>query len=181
MDKFIPGLKLSKVFFQSAVEPIMKETFLHVEYSAARLDYGSDVLGFDTPMSIDHGWGPKLTLYLTEKQHKKYREQLDSYFANHLPFDILGFPTNFGEPLSDGGVMDYKDSYPIHHMITITTPEKWFSDYIRVDITQPLSPKIWLTIPQQRLATLKAGTIFHDDLGILGEIRCRFNWYPRDI
>lgn len=181
MNNFIPGLKLSEIFFQRAVQPIMKETFPHLEYSAARLDYGSDVLGFDTPMSMDHGWGPKLTLYLSENQYNMYREQLDAYFANHLPFEILGFSTNFGEPLSDGGVMDYQDSYPIHHMITITTPEKWFSEYLGVDITQPLSPKMWLTIPQQRLASLRAGSIFYDGLGILGEIRTRFDWYPRDI
>jgi hypothetical protein len=172
---------LSEVFFQSAVQPIIKEAFPHLEYSAARLDYGSDVLRFDTPMSMDHGWGPKLTLYLSEKQHKIYREQLDQYFANHLPFEILGFPTNFGEPLSDGGVMAYKDNYPIHHMITITTPEKWFSEYLGADITQPLSPKVWLTIPQQRLATLQKGRIFYDGLGMLGEVRRWFGWYPQDI
>ncbi len=181
MYDFLPGLELSEIFFRSAVQPMMKKDFPQLKYSAARLDYGSDVLGFDTVMSMDHGWGPKLTLYLSDDQYKTYQEQLDNYFAYHLPFDIRGFPTNFGEPLSDGGVMSYKDSYPIHHMITITTPEKWISDYLGLDIHQPITPKEWLTIPQQRLATLQRGRIFHDDLGRLSEIRKKLAWYPHDM
>jgi len=150
MDKFIPGLELSGKLFQLAIEPIMQKVFPQIEYSAARLDYGSDVLGFDTPMSMDHGWGPRLTLYFLENHYKNYQNQVSDYFANHLPFHIQGFPTNFAEPYADGGVMAYKDSYPIHHMVTITTPEKWFSDYLGVDINDPFSPTTWLTIPQQR-------------------------------
>jgi len=181
MDKFIPGLELSGKLFQLAIEPIMQKVFPQIEYSAARLDYGSDVLGFDTPMSMDHGWGPRLTLYFLENHYKNYQNQVSDYFANHLPFHIQGFPTNFAEPYADGGVMAYKDSYPIHHMVTITTPEKWFSDYLGVDINDPFSPTTWLTIPQQRLATLQAGQIYYDGLGHLSEIRQRFDWYPRDI
>lgn len=57
MTQFIPGLKLSEYFFDEAIRPIMADSFPQLPYSAARLDYGSDVLGFDTPMSMDHGWG----------------------------------------------------------------------------------------------------------------------------
>ena len=181
MTKFIPGLKLSEIFFKSAVGPIMKEVFPEIDFAAGRMDYGSDVLGFDTPMSMDHGWGPKITLYLREDHYKIYHEKLNVYFANHLPFTIQGFPTNFGEPLADGGVMSYKDSYPIHHMITITTPGKWLLEYLGVDIDQPITPKIWLTIPQQRLATLREGRIFYDGLGSLTDFRNTFHWYPHDI
>lgn len=148
MKKFIPGLELSERLFFSAVKPMMKDKFPKIAYAAARLDYGSDVLGFDTPMSMDHGWGPKLSLYISEENYEAYHDQLDDYFANRLPFDILGFPTNFAEPYADGGVMSYKDTYPIHHMIEITTPEKWCSNYLGVDIDQSISSKTWLTIPQ---------------------------------
>jgi len=181
MNRFIPGLELSETFFRSAVQPILKEKFPQVKYSAARLGYGSDVLGFDTPISMDHGWGPKLTIYVSKENYKTYHDQLDDYFANHLPFKILGFPTNFAEPFSNGGVMSFKECYPIHHMIRITTPEKWFSEYLGIDINQPLSKKTWLTIPQQRLATLQKGRIFHDDLGSISKLRKKLEWYPQDI
>ena len=138
-------------------------------------------MGFDTPMSMDHGWGPKLTLFLTEKDWIDDHATLDAYFANHLPFEFHGFPTHFGEPLADGGVMTKKESYPIHHGITITTPEKFFNDYLGVDISQPLTPSIWLTIPQQRLFTIRSGRIFTDGLGTLSDLRDQFHWYPHDL
>lgn len=58
MPDFIEGLKLSEIFFFEAVQPILTTHFPGLPYSAARLDYGSEVLGFDTPQSRDHHWGP---------------------------------------------------------------------------------------------------------------------------
>lgn len=187
MSIFIPGLKLSEYFYNEVVKPMLMEKFPGLTHSAARLDWGSDVIGFDTPMSMDHGWGPKLTLFLTETGFSSYHNILDDYFAHHLPFECHGFPTNFGEPLADGGVMSMKETYPIQHGITITTPEKFFLEYLGVGITSrsvlqtPLEPAVWLTIPQQRLRTLRAGRIFYDGLGKLTDLRKQFNWYPHDL
>ena len=61
---FIKGLKLGEIFYEEAVKPILATHFPRLGYSAARLDAGSDVLGFDTPQSMDHDWGPKFTLFL---------------------------------------------------------------------------------------------------------------------
>jgi len=181
MDKFIPGLKLSKYFFEESIEPLMRQAFPGLSYSAARLEWGSDVIGFDTPMSMDHGWGPKMTLFLDENDFPVHHDRLQTYFAHHLPFEIRGFPTNFAEPYADGGVISPKTTHPIHHMITITTPERFFQEYLGVNIHQPLTPEIWLTLPQQRLRTIRAGQIFHDGLGTLEDIRQRFHWYPHDV
>jgi len=181
MDRFIPGLKLSGHIFEEAIEPLMQQAFPKVLYSAARLEWGSDVIGFDTPMSMDHGWGPKLTLFLLEKDFAVHSDSLHTYFANHLPFEIHGFPTNYAEPYADGGVMAPTTAYPIHHMITITTPERFFQDYLGVDINQHLMPEIWLTLPQQRLRTIRAGRIFHDGLGTLADLHHQFHWYPHDV
>ena len=181
MQKFIPGLKLCEYFFLETIYPIIFERFPDLAYSAARLDWGSDVLGFDTPMSMDHGWGPRMTIFLTPQEYEDLHQQLDITFANYLPFLIQGFPTHFGEPLSDGGVMEYREDYPIHHMVSITTPEKFFTDYLGVDIHNPLSLTTWLTLPQQRLRTLRAGRIYHDGLGSLEILREKFHWYPHDV
>ncbi len=179
--KFIPGLKLSNFFFREAIQPLLAEKFPDLPYAAARLGWGSDVLGFDTPISMDHGWGPKLTLFLNEENYHKHRDEIDHALAYHLPFEIHGFPTNFGEPLQDGGKMALKKDYPLHHMVTLTTPERFFKDYLGVKLHQPLTPPIWLTIPQQHLRTVRAGCIFHDGLGSLSALRARFHWYPQDL
>ena len=179
--KFIPGLTLSKYFHDEVIHPLMMERFPGLSYSAARLDYGSDVLGFDTPMSMDHGWGPKLTLFLTVQDWPACHTELNDCFANHLPFQYRGFPTHFGEPLVDGGVMTLKETYPIQHGITVTTPDLFFLEYLGVDIQSPLTPAVWLTIAQQRLRTLRSGRIYYDDLGDLSNLRDRFDWYPHDL
>jgi len=178
---FIPGLKLSEYFYKEIVQPILAEKFLGLTYSAARLEWGSDVMGFDTPMSMDHGWGPKLTLFLTNTDFAQYHDTIDDYFAHHLPLEFRGFPTHFGEPLADGGVMTQKDAYPIHHGITITTPERFFRNHLGVDIHRPLKPLDWLTIPQQRLFTLRSGQVFYDGLGTLSYLQSQFHWYPHDL
>jgi hypothetical protein len=180
MPKFMPGLELSEAFYQDAIRVLMAENYPNLAYSAARLDWGSDVLGFDTPMSMDHGWGPKMTLYLQPNDYKNLYAALDDLFAYHLPLEVRGFPTHFAEPYADGGVMARKASHPIHHMVTITTVQKFFNDYLGLAIDRPLTPTDWLTLPQQKLRTLNSGRIYHDDLG-LENIRSRFTWYPHDL
>ncbi len=179
--KFIPGLKLSERFFTKAVRPLIKKHFPDLSYASARLGWGSDVIGFDTPMSMDHGWGPQLTVFLSENDHEKYGKPLDELFANNLPFTIAGFPTHFDEPLSDGGVMAHKLTYPIRHKVEVTTVARFFEAYLGINIYRPLTSNIWLTIPQQRLRTLHDGRIFHDDTGLLTEQRAKFHWYPHDL
>ena len=179
--QFIPGLELSGYLFNEALQPLLADHFPRLIYAAARLDRGSEVMGFDTPMSMDHGWGPKMTLFLNEKDYQKYNTPLDDFFALHLPFTIHGYPTNFKGPLMDGGQMQLKEDYPITHGITITTPERFFQATLHVDITQAITARDWLTFPHQRLRTIRAGRIYHDGLGRLAEIRARFHWYPRDL
>ena len=51
---FQPSLELNAAFYQEIVEPTVRP----VPHAAALLGWGSDVLGFDTARSTDHGWGP---------------------------------------------------------------------------------------------------------------------------
>ena len=181
MPEFIPGLKLSEYLYHEAIEPLLAQKYPHLNYSAARLGWGSDVMGFDTPMSMDHGWGPKLTLFLNEKDYSELHQELEDFFAWHLPLEIRGFPTNFGEPLEDGGRMEAKDTSPIRHMITITTLEKLIMSYLGMDTRQPLTPPLWLSLPQQRLRTIRSGRIYHDGLGRISPLRQALHWYPHDL
>lgn len=42
---FIPGLRLSQLFYQEAVKPILDEHFPNLQYSAALIGFGAEVLG----------------------------------------------------------------------------------------------------------------------------------------
>ena len=48
------------------VEPLLSRAAPGLEYAAARLGSGSDVLGLDDEMSRDHDWGCRLTLLVDE-------------------------------------------------------------------------------------------------------------------
>ena len=63
---FVPGLTLSKRFYTDVVRPLLAERFPGLAYSAALLGAGSEVFGYDTPMSTDHDWGPRVLLFLPE-------------------------------------------------------------------------------------------------------------------
>ncbi len=58
MSEFIPGLQLSELYYQEAVRPILEAAFPRLVYSASLIGPGSEVLGYDTPQSMDHDWGP---------------------------------------------------------------------------------------------------------------------------
>lgn len=178
---FIPGLELSRLFFTEAVQPLLENHFSNLRYAAARLDRGSEVLGFDTPMSMDHGWGPKLTLFLREEDFDNTGVDLYNTFANQLPFTFHGFPTNFSGNFTDGGQMELKESYPIQHMVSCTTPERFFKATLHINIHEELTPADWLTFPHQRLRTIRAGQIYYDELDSLATIRDQFHWYPKDL
>lgn len=60
MPDFIQGLELAGSFYLEAVRPLLQSNLPGLQYSAALLGSGSEVLGFDTEMSTDHHWGPAL-------------------------------------------------------------------------------------------------------------------------
>ena len=181
MTPFIPGLQLSEFFYREAVQPLLATAYPDLRHSAAHIGWGSDVLGFDTPMSMDHGWGPKVTLFLTPRDHAQSHQKLDDFLAHNLPLSILGFPTHFGEPYSDGGKMEEKATHPIHHMVTLTTVEDFFQDYLGFNPSAAITPADWLSVPQQKLRTLRSGRVFHDGLHELAALRQSLHWYPQDL
>ena len=63
MTTFIPGIELSRLFFVEAVKPLLEASVPGLLYGAALLGSGSEVLGFDTEMSTDHDWGPRVDIF----------------------------------------------------------------------------------------------------------------------
>ena len=88
---FIKGLDLSELLYEEAVKPILATHFPGLSYSAALLGVGSDVLGFDTPQSRDHAWGPRLMLFLAEGDHETRRDRMDQVLRQELPPEIHGY------------------------------------------------------------------------------------------
>jgi Domain of unknown function (DUF4037) len=183
MPDFIPGLKLSEQFYHQAVRPILLTDFPALQHSAALIGSGSEVLGFDTPMSSDHHWGPRILLFLSEEEFKQTHTALHDALAHKLPHSFLGYSTNFSAPNpNDNGVQHLQpiDSGPINHRVEILTFRQFFNSILAFDPYSEIQPTDWLTFPSQLLRTITAGAVYHDDLG-LNDLRVKFSYYPHDV
>ena len=191
---FVPGLELSERLFHEGVAPVLDRHFGHLRLGAGRLGSGSDVLGFDTPQSMDHDWGPQLTLFLSEADYSEdLAEEIRRVMSDELPFEVAGIPTHF-EPFPDlgmtpdgrllhGGHMVTRHQRPIRHKVSVHTVRRFCLGYLGVDPLDPagLPAAAWLAIPEQHLRTLAVGGVFRDDLGELARARAVLRWYPHDL
>ncbi|MFX1416032.1 MAG: DUF4037 domain-containing protein [Promethearchaeota archaeon] len=178
---FMKGLDLSQAFYEEAVKPILESHFHGLVYSAGRLGSGSDVLGFDTAQSMDHDWGPKLTIFLAEADHSDLRGEIDQTLRSELPMEVRGFPTNLGLHEDGSDVMVATERGPVDHRVSILTVSGFFENYLGLNSVADLSPVDWLTLPEQRLRTIVSGRVFHDGLGTLEPTVARLQYYPRDV
>ena len=94
MPAFIPGLELSRLFYHEIVQSILQAQFPGLAYSAALIGDGSEVLGFDTEMSSDHDWGPRLLLFLKEED-LSLQDQIAETLRYSLPHTFRGYSTHF--------------------------------------------------------------------------------------
>jgi hypothetical protein len=159
----VPGRELSGAFYREAVRPLLGEQ----PHAAALLGWGSDVLGYDTERSTDHGWGPRLLVLLRDGSGA---QELTARLDEQLPDEFRGWPVRFGW-----------DATPVQHWVTVTTLADWSVGHLGVDATAGLSTLDWLTVPQQRLLGVVAGAVHADPDGALGTLRADLAWYPDQV
>lgn len=182
MGEFIPGIKLNELFYHEAVKPILQTHFPELVYSAALIGYGSDVLGYDTPQSTDHMWGPRLYLFVKEADLAHYKPAITLTLSQKLPLSFYGYPTNYSKADAEGiRVLEPVENGPVNHLVWVETLEHFFSDYIGLNILEEVSIRDWLVIPQQKLLAANAGQVYYDGLGRLEAIRQQLNYYPHDL
>jgi hypothetical protein len=183
MAVFVPGIDLSRLFFIEAVKPLLSMTSPDLQFSAALIGSGSEVLGFDTLMSTDHHWGPRLMLFLREDDYNHCHKAIKDVLRRELPTRFQGYSTNFTPPNpTDNNVqlLQEVDTGPINHRVEILTIRDFFLDYLDFNVEDAIEPADWLTFPEQKLLTITRGEVFEDGIG-LQAVRDRFNYYPHDV
>jgi hypothetical protein len=181
-EEFVPGLTLARSFFSEIVQPLLKKETPGVSYAAALIGPGSDVLGFDTPVSRDHDWGPRLQIFLSESEPPERAGLLERVLASNLPNEFQGFPTCFAPPDANGHRHPQADARPpIDHLIEITSVGRYVHELLGFDPGADMSTKQWLLAPQERLLELTSGEVFDDPLGELTKMRERLAYYPKQV
>ncbi len=160
---FMPAAQLSREFYAEVVRPVLGGR----PHGAALLGWGSDVLGYDTERSTDHGWGPRLLVFVEGAESV---EELQIMVASRLPERFRGWPVRFGWDAVE----------PTHH-VTVTTLASWLAGHLGVDATAGMSVLDWLLAPQQKLLGVVAGAVYADASGGLSSLRQALAWYPDQV
>jgi hypothetical protein len=179
---FVAGLELAETLHAEVVEPLLRDRLPGLAYGAALLGSGSEVLGFDTPVSTDHHWGPRVQLFLQPEDLERHGATIDELLRHELPAEFRGYPTSFGPPDEIGvRLLVAKEEGPIDHMVAVTTVSELATSSLGFDPADGLTLKDWLVTPQQRLLELTAGRVFRDDHGTLAALREMLAYYPQPL
>ena len=158
---FIPGVELARAYYEEVVGGIVGD----LPHSAAFLGYGSDVLGFDDERSTDHGWGPRLQVFVQDRE-----AELLAKLEHDLPDEFRGWPTRYGW-----------DANPVVQRVEVWRLDEWLAEKLGFDPRRGITTRDWLTTAQQLLLELIGGGVFHDGLGELEPLRAALAWYPHDV
>ena len=165
---FIQGLELSRQFYWEVVRPLLDAKYPGILHSAALIGTGSEVLGFDTAVSADHDWGPRVMLFLSEQDNADVSESWLHGLQDALPASFHGF------------TVIPKNRTKASRAVEIFTMRAFIRGYLGFDIQDKLEPADWLTFPEQKLRALTWGAIYWDGVDIQ-EVRRRFEYYPQDV
>ncbi|MEU8223246.1 DUF4037 domain-containing protein [Kribbella sp. NPDC048915] len=161
MQEFRHAADVAESFHADVVAPLLGD----IGYAAGLLGWGSDVLGYDTARSMDHGWGPRLVVLVDADQVERVRKAVD----DGLPDEYAGYPVRFGW-----------DAYAPRHHVTVATLGEWLRDHLGFDASQGITTADWLVTPQQLILGVVAGRVYADD-GRLAPVRDAFAWYPDQL
>lgn len=179
--KFLPGIELNKAFYFEVIRPLIKANFPQLQYSAALIGYGSDVLEVDNPTSMDHNWGPRCCIFLSKEDYH-LKKEIENYFKYNLPFEFKGFPTNYTDPRYDyTQKLSSISSYPINHLIEIMEFDEYFKSLLELDQINDISIENWLNFKDQILIEITSGEVFYDGLHRLNNFRKKMEFYPNEI
>lgn len=160
---FVPAAELSRAFYDEFVRPVLGDR----PHGAALLGWGSDVLGYDTERSTDHGWGPRVMVFVEEEPAV---EAVQRSVSARLPEEFGGWPVRFGW-----------DGVEVSDHVTVTTLGRWLVEHLGVDASAGMSTLDWLLTPQQRLLGVVAGAVHADQTGAIGLVRRSLSWYPDQV
>ncbi|RJE90254.1 DUF4037 domain-containing protein [Paenibacillus sp. 1011MAR3C5] len=158
---FMQGIELCKRFHDECIEPLLARQFPSLLYTSSLIGPGSEVLGFDTEMSMDHDWGPRVVLFLQAK-NMDLAKDIQNVINTHCPQRFYGFHVDLNQTV-------------------ITSLAQFLQLKLAIDVEKELEALDWLTFPSQVLAEVVGGEIFRDDGGQLTRIRTEFMYYPHDV
>ncbi len=173
---FIRGLDLSRMLYEEEIGPILAKRYPGIEYAAATLGMCSEVLGLDDEVSMDHEWGPRLSLFLAEDDYARYSVELPAILEESLPSRFKGLRMAWRSPGLD--VHDTRECVLYHVSVRTVSCALDFCSGLA---SFPLQDVDWLRISEQHLLEFTSGEVYRDDLGDLVRARESLRYYPDNV
>jgi hypothetical protein len=172
----LQGAELSQLFYRDVVRQIVLDVVGGV-HSAAMINYGSEILGFDDEMSRDHSWGPRFQLFLPEDTDEKLFDELDIALRQRLPLEFMGYSTSFVNDDDGSRILATGNEGDIDHFVLISTLTRFLSRSVGIASIEGMSDGDWLSLPSQKLLALSTGPVFHDRIGVQA-LQRELQFYP---
>ncbi|MFI5694141.1 DUF4037 domain-containing protein [Kribbella sp. NPDC051586] len=161
MTEFRSAAEIGVGFHADVIAPLVGD----VGCAAGLLGWGSDVLGYDTERSMDHGWGPRVVVLVDAGEVERVRKAVE----DGLPDEYDGYAVRFGWDSQEAG-----------HHVTVATLGDWLRGQLGFDASEGIELADWLVTPQQQLLGVVAGQVYADD-GRLTAVREALAWYPDQV
>lgn len=182
MQEFIKGKDLCRGFFTQIAKPILDREFPNLVYTAGLLGYGSDVLGYDDPVSTDHMWGPRFYLFLKEED-RALKPRLLEAFSAQFPQTYRGYNVNFSAPdPNDNGIRHASPSSDgkVDPLVFLYTVDEYLDFYLGTHDLENISDVEWLSFSENRLLTLAVGEFYVDGLHVAQRLQS-ISYYPKNV
>ncbi len=163
------GLELAEAYYKAYGQEMLRTKFSQVIWQTAvgLAGYGSECLGFDDEVSMDHDYGPSFCVWLPREVYRQYGAQMQAAYEA-LPQEFMGCKGRVTEEQGRGrvGVLCLEDFY-LGILGRDTVPE---------------TDAQWLALPEESLAAATNGKVFEDPLGRFSGIRNGLlQYYPQRV
>lgn len=163
------GLELAEEYYKVYGREMLQTKFPHlVEQMAVGLaGYGSECLGFDDELSMDHDYGPSFCVWLPREVYRQYGAQMQAAYEE-LPQEFMGYSGRVSEIQGQGRV-------------GVLCLEDFYQGILGRD-TVPTTDAEWLVLAEENLAIATNGKVFEDHLGKFSEVRDGLlQYYPKAV
>ena len=118
----------------------------------------SETIGLDDEVSMDHQWGPRVTVLLSDQDHARSAKQVMAAFRESFPTRFKGFDMMWAKPGVD--IHDTRETI-LYNVRTSTVGGAL--RFCGGAEALPLQGVDWLKISEQHLFEFTAGVIYRDD------------------
>ena len=165
----VKGLALARRFFEKVAKPAMEKHCPEIlrEAACGLFGQGSECFGFDDIYSRDHHWGPRVMVLLPDDYIVKVEPEVWQKTTKDFPAYFEGFKV-VGGLLGGAGLEPESISSFLTRAIGRKELPRTFSD--------------WLDIPEEDLAHVVNGEVWHDERGEFTKVREYIKgYYPDEV